>query len=449
MSNFNIKGNQSITYFVLDGTQNVSISQYNAFIQEIHAVNTSGTQIAIYKPGSTVFKTPTQFVPGKGYIVYTKAGVSDFIIQTNGVQGSAPAGLNIKGTNTQQGAPNIIVYPFATTVPVSLYDQYLSVVFSPSTTGKMLRSYTPNSRGVGFNTFVKNKGYTIFAKQDFFLDNPDISGDITPTPAQPTRTPAPTSTPLPPTRTPAPTTVPPTRTPLPPGPTPAPTSTPQPTLEADRLVTIFVNSQEADLSEGFLGGNAIVEYAPEWYLQNNYWLPLTVERGKNRFTTVAVPRTNTDGFVQIRVRAIEAGTAYYTQGMAAGYNQTNPTTNGTSRVAIQAGGPGTNTTGYVYLVQFAAPTRTPQPTPTGNAPTATPYPTASLQPTATPNPTATRTPTPTGSSTPVPTRSATPQPTPTRTPTPTPSVTPLPANRLWTFQNDDIVTFDDKYVLEV
>lgn len=378
MSNFTIKGNQQITYFTMDGSKSRNISDFAATIQEVHTVNRDGTNLSVYRPSSRINPFST-FEPGKPYIVYSKTSSPDCQFTTDGTPFYPNSVTVAPPYSSSVGAPIIFIWPasWLGNVPIAQFDEHLKVVFSPSSTGRMLRSYLPYTNSSAFTVFERGtgpmpKGYTIWAKSGFTINN-STSTVTTPTP-KPTRTPTPTPTAteheLPnPIKT---------ATPLPTlRPTATPTPTPTITSVNDRTISLNIVSRN--------GKTAVVEYNAEWNVPNPVWVPLNVVENNIYQNTIVVPLTRTDGFIQFRVRNIEAGGGFYTQGFDPAYSQLTPSSNENSDLFVKNnGGPGSNVTATLFLVEIRPPV-------TPGHPTATPYPTA----THLPSPTPTRTPTPT------------------------------------------------------
>ena len=419
MSNFLIKGNSQITYFKMDGTTEVPFNSFTA-IQEVHGINpTNANLVEIYTPAKGAVNRLTKFQPGKTYIVYTKLNSQNFTVTTNGVAEPAPSSITITGAGI--GKPNIIVYPLATAADINNYASSIKVVFSPSDTGKMLRSWIPNSRGVGFTQFTRGRGYTIYATSEF-----TVSAGA-PQPPTPTRTPTPTPTPTVTVATPGPTLTP-TRTATP---TPTrtasatPTRTPTPTPTTTQVkASIVLNVVSSNNVAGVpLGAMATVQWNAEWMYPDNpnaNWQTVSVVRGGMTSTLIQIPYQRTDGIIQFRVTGIEAGTLWRTDdGFDAAYRRSIATANSSQNLFITNNTLNTTKTATIFLQEAGGPTSTPVP-----SPTVTPTRTATPTPTRTPSPTPTRTPSPT----------------PTGTPSPTATV---PPNRLLAFDNDGIITFDN------
>jgi hypothetical protein len=395
----------TITYFKMSGTNNLDITSYGS-IQEVHTVRPGRAKIDVYTPKKGALNPFRQFVPGESYIVYSKRFSSDFKVITNGPTPNFDLNHTISGE--AYGKPNVLVYNLGKPLAAAPYGNFIKVLFWPNTAKTMLRAWIPGVTVV-VPTFEQGRGYTIYAKQNFTIQEA----------ALPTSTPAPTAQPRP---TATPTVPPPTAT--------TPITTPTATIVPEAFIQ--VNIVSSNIPGGPEGAFAIVEYNEEWANPENpnaNWRPLTVSRGNLSTSIISLPKRKTDGVtphdgkIQFRVRGVEAGTTWRTDAsFDLNYRQMMSTSNGSSSLYVTNTTPGTTKTVTIYLEEYGSPTQTPLPTAT---------------PSRTPNPTATP------PNTPLPTATPSRTPNPTATPAPTPTV---PPNRMWEFDDDEILTFDNDYV---
>jgi len=277
MRQINITGDPStgkINFLKNNDSVNVDIKQYNQNLIEVQGINASGTGVVAYRPGPVnLFST---FKSNETYLILAKNNFTVSLPSAAAtVADASTANTLIKGNATAlRGKPTMFVYPYARPQAINRYDTKLSLVYAANKSDTFLRSYRPFSTSNGFTTFEPGKGYIIYAKEDFTIQNPDVAEPApkatpVPLPTQtpwPSPTPWPTSTPFPaPTQrpapapiaspTPIPTTIPaatpfpkPSPTAFPPNPTvPEGTPPPTPTPVAKITLTGPTQSREGEL----------------------------------------------------------------------------------------------------------------------------------------------------------------------------------------------------------